>query len=725
MDQRQRQLVAKFVQETNLDRELAVDILAGTEWNYQTAVQVFNRMLKTNDRRLSFSSPPSKPTQAISNHKIIDDPPPKYERSPRQSPGSPEARPLHRGISYAHLKATKGGKTLKLPVTVVEKDEAKVDSHGYYFMLPDLRVLLQNSVKSSRKICHLNWWTSANTCSPLYTMTTSGDGNCLLHAATLSIWGMHDRELTLRSALNQVLTDEKFTIKMKKIQRRWKRQQMQVNQELGLEYTAAEWETEWDNVLKLSSTKPRHHRSPGKQLEEEEANSMSADVTYESLEEIHVFVLAHILLRPIIVVSDKLLRDQNGEPLAPNTFGGIYLPLESPPEKCCRSPIVLAYDASHFCALLPMNSTKKSIPNIIPITDAGNKILRVQFAVDPGLAWKFNDSKNIVAELTSEENLKLLDKYLDLVKIPSSSSSSKRLLGQDKVTVSDFKSPDFIIGVALSDKRHPEYENLIKDYVDSARRKSERSKAPAASSSSSSSSKDATDGSHPPSYGQAMQSLRGGGGGGTGASRVVANPSANQRSSNHTSTKGGQVTSPLNSGHAPNAPVYHNMTVGSQSSRSNPPRSPGTNKEPRSARTAGSSPQQYNAVSNPPRSPGTNKEPRMARTAGSSPPHYNAVSNPPRSPGTNKEPRSAHTAGSSPPHYNTVGSPGKRGPAKSATLGPSGNSNGPVQPLEVSFPEETFQCNAGIRTVPFMELRKHSFIVQNVIKVNLMEKKKN
>lgn len=55
--------------------------------------------------------------------------------------GSPEARPLHRGISYAHLKATKGGKTLKLPVTVVEKDEAKVDSHGYYFMLPDLRVL--------------------------------------------------------------------------------------------------------------------------------------------------------------------------------------------------------------------------------------------------------------------------------------------------------------------------------------------------------------------------------------------------------------------------------------------------------------------------------------------------------------------------------------------------------------------------------------------------------
>lgn len=53
--------------------------------------------------------------------------------------------------------------------------------------------------------------------------------------------------------------------------------------------------------------------------------------TYESLEEIHVFALAHVLKRPIVVVADTVLRDAHGEPLAPIPFRGIYLPLECRP----------------------------------------------------------------------------------------------------------------------------------------------------------------------------------------------------------------------------------------------------------------------------------------------------------------------------------------------------------------------------------------------------------
>lgn len=34
---------------------------------------------------------------------------------------------------------------------------------------------------------------------------------------------------------------------------------------------------------------------------------------YESLEEFHVFVLAHVLHRPIVVVADTMLRDSGGE----------------------------------------------------------------------------------------------------------------------------------------------------------------------------------------------------------------------------------------------------------------------------------------------------------------------------------------------------------------------------------------------------------------------------
>lgn len=46
------------------------------------------------------------------------------------------------------------------------------------------------------------------------------------------------------------------------------------------------------------------------------------EVFYESLEEFHVFVLANVLRRPIVIVSDTVLRDQNGEALAPIPFGG-------------------------------------------------------------------------------------------------------------------------------------------------------------------------------------------------------------------------------------------------------------------------------------------------------------------------------------------------------------------------------------------------------------------
>lgn len=39
---------------------------------------------------------------------------------------------------------------------------------------------------------------------------------------------------------------------------------------------------------------------------------------------------------------------------APIPFGGIYLPLEVPPNRCHCSPLVLAYDQAHFSALVSM-----------------------------------------------------------------------------------------------------------------------------------------------------------------------------------------------------------------------------------------------------------------------------------------------------------------------------------------------------------------------------------
>lgn len=64
---------------------------------------------------------------------------------------------------------------------------------------------------------------------------------------------------------------------------------------------------------------------------------------YESLEEIHIFVLAHVLRRPIIIIADTMLKDLSGEAFYPIPFGGIYLPLECPQSVLMKTPLCLTY----------------------------------------------------------------------------------------------------------------------------------------------------------------------------------------------------------------------------------------------------------------------------------------------------------------------------------------------------------------------------------------------
>lgn len=130
-----------------------------------------------------------------------------------------------------------------------------------------------------------------------------------------------------------------------------------------------------------------------------EENGLSADDTsevfYESLEELHVFVLAHVLRRPIIIVADTILKDANGDAMAPISFGGVYLPLERNPDECYRTPLLLTYDAAHFSAIVPMETSatgvkqdKEKKPNSVDSKDlssvnndapklAGNVLIRV------------------------------------------------------------------------------------------------------------------------------------------------------------------------------------------------------------------------------------------------------------------------------------------------------------------------------------------------------------
>lgn len=53
--------------------------------------------------------------------------------------------------------------------------------------------------------------------------------------------------------------------------------------------------------------------------------SSHEDARYHSLEELHVYILANILRRPIIIVADTILRDADGDAFAPIPFGGLAL----------------------------------------------------------------------------------------------------------------------------------------------------------------------------------------------------------------------------------------------------------------------------------------------------------------------------------------------------------------------------------------------------------------
>ncbi|CAJ0960001.1 unnamed protein product [Ranitomeya imitator] len=186
------------------------------------------------------------------------------------------------------------------------------------FQLPDLTVysddfrsfierdlIEQSMLVALEHAGRLNWWTQLDpSYQRLLPLATTGDGNCLLHAASLGMWGFHDRDLMLRKSLYTLM--EKGSEK-EALRRRWRFQQTMQNKESGLVYTEEEWQREWNELIKLASSEPRmHYGTNGSNCGGAES---SEEPVYESLEEFHVFVLAHVLKRPIVVVADTMLRD--------------------------------------------------------------------------------------------------------------------------------------------------------------------------------------------------------------------------------------------------------------------------------------------------------------------------------------------------------------------------------------------------------------------------------
>uniref|UniRef100_A0A7N6AFK9 ubiquitinyl hydrolase 1 n=1 Tax=Anabas testudineus TaxID=64144 RepID=A0A7N6AFK9_ANATE len=427
-------VLSDFVRSTGAEPGLARDLLEGKNWDLSAALNDYEELRQVHTANLPqvfnegryYKQPEARDTPTHVNK--IDRP-----CAQKQEDNTQEKR-LSRGISHASSAIVS---LARLQVAnECTSEQFPLEMPIYTFQLPDLSVysedfrsfierdlIEQSTMMALEQAGRLNWWsTMCTSCKKLLPLATTGDGNCLLHAASLGMWGFHDRDLMLRKSLYTMMKSgaEKDALK-----RRWRWQQTQQNKESGLVYTEEEWEREWNELLKLASSEPRTHLSKNGNTSGGVDNS--EDPVYESLEEFHVFVLAHVLRRPIVVVADTMLRDSGGEAFAPIPFGGLYLPLEVPPSRCHCSPLVLAYDQAHFSALVSMEQRDQQREQaVIPLTDSEHKLLALHFAVDPGRDWEWgrddNDNTKLANLILSlEAKLNLLHNYMNVtwIRIPS------------------------------------------------------------------------------------------------------------------------------------------------------------------------------------------------------------------------------------------------------------------------------------------------------------------
>lgn len=200
--------------------------------------------------------------------------------------------------------------------------------------------------------------------SRLYALWNRSSGDCLLDSVMQATWGVFDRDNALRRALAESLSQSSHLFYP-----RWK--EYEASQASFLQYSLEEgqWEEDWTVLLSLAG-------QPGM-----------------ALEQLHVFALAHILRRPIIVYGVKYVKSFRGEALGYARFEGVYLPLLWEPSFCVRVPIALGYTRGHFSALIPLEpysrlDARPPPGNIgadqlqstfLPLMDRDRKLLPVHF----------------------------------------------------------------------------------------------------------------------------------------------------------------------------------------------------------------------------------------------------------------------------------------------------------------------------------------------------------
>ncbi|CAF4670852.1 unnamed protein product [Rotaria sp. Silwood1] len=274
----------------------------------------------------------------------------------------------------------------------------------------------------------INWIPSLKM---LYPIRTSGNGNCLLHAVLIAMVGIHDLDLYFRDRLVQFMTENKDVLK-----NYWKKERLKSDKAYGISSEDSKLDEEWNEVCDLV----RYENSKDGQIATQ----------LEFLEAIHIFSISNMLHRPIIVLSEDVIRNKNGEAISVNDLFGIYLPILSTPDECIIEPIVLAYDRSHFCPLQTTNANVgKALDNRLPL------YLSIEHA--------YNNISLPIRFLGDDDNIEysnnLLRDYLRIQKVEYSFDEKSSPLSILCVTLGVQKPK------AIAEERERERQRELDDYV--------------------------------------------------------------------------------------------------------------------------------------------------------------------------------------------------------------------------------------------------------------------
>ena len=189
-------------------------------------------------------------------------------------------------------------------------------------------------------------------------LRTDGDGNCLLHAAGLATWGIHDRTKDgplgpLRDQVGAMLRSEELVA-------------------LLLPRLAAEDEREDADIKVVMPEAARIEPRTEEELRREIEHAASrADRPGAYLDKLHIYALAHVLRRPLVVYAAR-------SELGVDSIDGLYLPdlwscaaasaaaSAAPAVACSRTPLALAYTGSgsggHFTACVSFDGFEHALP---------------------------------------------------------------------------------------------------------------------------------------------------------------------------------------------------------------------------------------------------------------------------------------------------------------------------------------------------------------------------